>query len=93
MSSRAVVVGAGLSGIGTAAQLTAEFPHKTLAVLERRERLGAGGLGRVAVPERLLVELDELPCFAVRQLVEDIVAFGDRSDEKRRVARQTFRDL
>ena len=35
-----VIIGAGLSGIGTAAQLTAEFPHKTLAVLERRERLG-----------------------------------------------------
>src|SRR3954462_15166158 len=35
-----VIIGAGLSGIGTAAQLSAEFPHKTLAVLERRERLG-----------------------------------------------------
>ncbi|MDT5097404.1 MAG: hypothetical protein QOC76_1141, partial [Mycobacterium sp.] len=35
-----LIIGAGLSGIGTAAQLTAEFPHKTLAVLERRERLG-----------------------------------------------------
>ena len=35
-----LIIGAGLSGIGTAAQLTAEFPHKTLAMLERRERLG-----------------------------------------------------
>jgi monooxygenase len=35
-----LIIGAGLSGIGTAAQLTAEFPHKTLAVLERRERIG-----------------------------------------------------
>ena len=35
-----LIIGAGLSGIGTACQLTAEFPHKTLAVLERRERLG-----------------------------------------------------
>ncbi len=35
-----VIIGAGLSGIGTACQLTAQFPHKTIAVLERRERLG-----------------------------------------------------
>ena len=35
-----LIIGAGLSGIGTACQLTAEFPHKTIAVLERRERLG-----------------------------------------------------
>jgi len=35
-----LIIGAGLSGIGTACQLTAEFPNKTVAVLERRERLG-----------------------------------------------------
>ena len=35
-----LIIGAGLSGIGTACQLTAEFPHKTIAVLERRERMG-----------------------------------------------------
>jgi monooxygenase len=35
-----LVIGAGLSGIGTACQITTEFPDKTLAVLERRERLG-----------------------------------------------------
>jgi monooxygenase len=35
-----LIIGAGLSGIGTACQVTAEFPNKTIAVLERRERLG-----------------------------------------------------
>ncbi|WP_183092361.1 flavin-containing monooxygenase [Nocardioides stalactiti] len=35
-----LVIGAGLSGVGTACQLTAEFPDKTIAILERRERLG-----------------------------------------------------
>ena len=35
-----LIIGAGLSGIGTACQVTAEFPHKTIALLERRERLG-----------------------------------------------------
>ncbi|KAA1420935.1 NAD(P)/FAD-dependent oxidoreductase [Nocardioides humilatus] len=35
-----LIIGAGLSGIGTACQLSSEFPDKTLAVLERRERLG-----------------------------------------------------
>ena len=35
-----LIIGAGLSGIGTACQVTAEFPHKSIAVLERRERLG-----------------------------------------------------
>jgi monooxygenase len=35
-----VVIGAGLSGIGTACQLTREFPDRTIAVLERRERSG-----------------------------------------------------
>jgi monooxygenase len=35
-----LIIGAGLSGIGTACQVTAEHPDKTIAVLERRERLG-----------------------------------------------------
>jgi monooxygenase len=35
-----LIIGAGLSGIGTACQLSAEHPNKTVAVLERRERLG-----------------------------------------------------
>jgi monooxygenase len=35
-----LIIGAGLSGIGTACQVQAAFPHKTIAVLERRERLG-----------------------------------------------------
>lgn len=36
-----LIIGAGLSGIGTACQVAAEFPpHKTIAVLERREQLG-----------------------------------------------------
>jgi monooxygenase len=35
-----LIIGAGLSGIGTACQVTAEFPNKSIAVLERRERLG-----------------------------------------------------
>ena len=35
-----LIIGAGLSGIGTACQLTDQFPDKTVAVLERRARLG-----------------------------------------------------
>jgi monooxygenase len=35
-----LIIGAGLSGIGTACQLSAEHPGKSLAVLERRQRLG-----------------------------------------------------
>ncbi|HUR04996.1 MAG TPA: NAD(P)/FAD-dependent oxidoreductase [Nonomuraea sp.] len=35
-----LIIGAGLSGIGMACQVSAAFPAKTLAVLERRERLG-----------------------------------------------------
>ncbi|WP_328412208.1 flavin-containing monooxygenase [Nocardia sp. NBC_00403] len=35
-----LIIGAGLSGIGTASRVTAAFPDKTIAVLERRERLG-----------------------------------------------------
>jgi len=35
-----LIIGAGLSGIGTACQITAAFPNKTIAILERRERIG-----------------------------------------------------
>ncbi|WP_238349783.1 NAD(P)/FAD-dependent oxidoreductase [Pseudomonas sp. BW16M2] len=35
-----LVIGAGLSGIGTACHLTEAFPHRSLAILERRERIG-----------------------------------------------------
>ncbi|MBY0289255.1 MAG: NAD(P)/FAD-dependent oxidoreductase [Mycobacteriaceae bacterium] len=35
-----VIIGAGLSGIGTACHLQAELPHKSVAILERRERMG-----------------------------------------------------
>jgi monooxygenase len=35
-----LIIGAGLSGIGTACHVTGEFPNRTIAVLERRERLG-----------------------------------------------------
>jgi cation diffusion facilitator CzcD-associated flavoprotein CzcO len=35
-----LIIGAGLSGIGTACHLQAALPHKTIAVLERREQLG-----------------------------------------------------
>ncbi len=35
-----LIIGAGLSGIGTACQISGEFPDRTIAVLERRERLG-----------------------------------------------------
>jgi monooxygenase len=35
-----LIIGAGLSGIGTACQVSAEHPNKTIAVLERRARLG-----------------------------------------------------
>ena len=35
-----LIIGAGLSGIGTACHLQAELPHKSVAILERRERLG-----------------------------------------------------
>ena len=35
-----LIIGAGLSGIGTACHLQAELPHMTVAVLERRERVG-----------------------------------------------------
>ncbi len=35
-----LIIGAGLSGIGTACQITHAHPGKSIAVLERRERLG-----------------------------------------------------
>ena len=35
-----LIIGAGLSGIGTACQISREFPNKRLAVLERRNNLG-----------------------------------------------------
>jgi cation diffusion facilitator CzcD-associated flavoprotein CzcO len=35
-----LIIGAGLSGIGTACQIANEHPGKSIAVLERRERLG-----------------------------------------------------
>jgi len=35
-----LIIGAGLSGIGTACHLQAALPHKTVTVLERRERMG-----------------------------------------------------
>ncbi|WP_204902963.1 flavin-containing monooxygenase [Microbulbifer mangrovi] len=35
-----IIIGAGLSGIGTACHIAAEHPHKSLAILERRERMG-----------------------------------------------------
>ncbi|MFV0575437.1 MAG: flavin-containing monooxygenase [Vibrio sp.] len=35
-----IIIGAGLSGIGTACHLASEHPNRTLAILERRERMG-----------------------------------------------------
>jgi len=35
-----LILGAGLSGIGAAAQLTRKLPHKTYAILERRQAIG-----------------------------------------------------
>ncbi|RHW24904.1 NAD(P)/FAD-dependent oxidoreductase [Nocardioides immobilis] len=35
-----LIIGAGLSGIGTACQVTHQHPGKSIAILERRERLG-----------------------------------------------------
>lgn len=35
-----LIIGAGLSGIGTACQLQSALPHKTVALLERRDRIG-----------------------------------------------------
>jgi monooxygenase len=35
-----LIIGAGLSGIGTACQVISEHPGKSIAILERRERLG-----------------------------------------------------
>ncbi len=38
-----LIIGAGLSGIGTACHVTAEFPDKTIALLERRSAWAAPG--------------------------------------------------
>ncbi len=35
-----IIIGAGLSGIGTACHIAREFPDKSLAILERRDNLG-----------------------------------------------------
>ena len=35
-----VIIGAGLSGIGAACRIATGFPNRTLAILERRERMG-----------------------------------------------------
>ena len=35
-----LIIGAGLTGIGTACQLADAFPRKRVAILERRERIG-----------------------------------------------------
>lgn len=35
-----LIVGAGLSGIGAAAEIRRQFPHKRVAILESRDRLG-----------------------------------------------------
>lgn len=35
-----IIIGAGLSGVGTACHIARNFPNKSLALLERRERVG-----------------------------------------------------
>ena len=35
-----LIVGAGISGIGMAAHMTAKSPHASYAILERRDNLG-----------------------------------------------------
>lgn len=35
-----IIIGAGLSGIGSACRISQEYPDKTLAILERREKMG-----------------------------------------------------
>ncbi|MFC6631939.1 FAD-dependent oxidoreductase [Microbulbifer taiwanensis] len=35
-----LIIGAGLSGIGTACHLSRECPHKRFAILERRDKIG-----------------------------------------------------
>jgi cation diffusion facilitator CzcD-associated flavoprotein CzcO len=35
-----IIIGAGLSGIGTACHIARKYPNKTLAILERREKVG-----------------------------------------------------
>lgn len=35
-----LIIGAGLSGVGTACHIAREFPDKTIALIERRKTLG-----------------------------------------------------
>ena len=35
-----IIIGAGLSGIGSACHIAREYPQKTIAILERREKMG-----------------------------------------------------
>lgn len=35
-----IIIGAGLSGIGTACHIARQYPNKTLAILERRQKVG-----------------------------------------------------
>ena len=35
-----IIIGAGLSGIGTASHIAREYPHKRIAIIERREKVG-----------------------------------------------------
>lgn len=35
-----IIIGAGLSGIGSACHIARKYPHKSLAILERREKIG-----------------------------------------------------
>ena len=35
-----IIIGAGLSGIGSACHIAREYPQKTMAILERREKMG-----------------------------------------------------
>lgn len=35
-----VIIGAGLSGIGTACHIARQFPNKSMAIIERREKVG-----------------------------------------------------
>lgn len=39
-----IIIGAGLSGIGSACHIAQQCPDKSLAILERRERMGAHGI-------------------------------------------------
>ncbi|HIL22666.1 MAG TPA: FAD-dependent oxidoreductase, partial [Alcanivorax sp.] len=35
-----VIIGAGLSGIGTTCHIARQFPNKSMAIIERREKVG-----------------------------------------------------